>query len=334
MRGIRFVHLAAAAVLLAPFAAPAYSGTIRDDRSDSLYLGLGAAPEYASVGRVDGATRRYSFLASGTLIAPDWVLTAAHVVKDATSLNFTVGGTTYTGTSWVAHKEFKNRRLGAGYDIGLIHLDAPVENITPATRYTGYDELGNVATAVGYGTTGTGLTGAITMDFQKRAGLNMVDNFYHTLESTPNIILMDFDQPGDPYESSFGSALPLDLEYLCAPGDSGGGLFADLGFGEELIGVHSFGWGLLDGDPNADYGDASGDTRVSVFNSWIDGAMDGQIVSPGNSGGKKNSRANFVSGDYEFGYIGNVTIPEPSTLALLTMAALGMLTYVWRRRRT
>lgn len=333
MKVIGFVHLAAVAVLLVPFAAPAYSGTIRDDRSDSLYLDLGAAPVYASVGHVEGATRRYNFQASGTLIAPDWVLTAAHVVKDATSLNFTVGGTTYTGTSWVAHKEFKNRRLGAGYDIGLIHLNAPVENITPATRYTGYDELGNVATAVGYGMTGTGLTGAYMPAGQKRAGQNMVDNFYPTAESTPNIILMDFDQPGDPYESSFGSTLPLDLEYLCAPGDSGGGLFADLGFGEELIGVHSFGWGLLDGDPNADYGDASGDTRVSVFNSWIDGAMDGQIVNPGKGGGKKNSRSNFVQGDYEFGYVGNV-IPEPSTFVLLTMAALGMLTYMWNRRRS
>ncbi|MCD4726560.1 MAG: S1 family peptidase, partial [Pirellulales bacterium] len=178
-----------------------------------------------------------------------------------------------------------------------------------------------------------GLTGAYMPAGQKRAGQNMVDNFYPTAESTPNIILMDFDQPGDPYESSFGSTLPLDLEYLCAPGDSGGGLFADLGFGEELIGVHSFGWGLLDGDPNADYGDASGDTRVSVFNSWIDGAMDGQIVNPGKGGGKKNSRSNFVQGDYEFGYVGNV-IPEPSTFVLLTMAALGMLTYMWNRRRS
>ena len=333
MKVIGFVHLAVAAVLLAPFAAPAYSGTIRDDRDDSLYLNLGAASEYASVGRVDGATRRYNFLASGTLIAPDWVLTAAHVVKDATSLNFTVGGTTYTGTSWVAHTEFKNRRLGAGYDIGLIHLGASVGNVAPATRYTGSKELGNVATSVGFGMTGTGLTGAITMDYQKRAGQNMVDDFYHW-RGPPNVILMDFDQPGDPYESSFGSALPLDLEYLCAPGDSGGGLFVDFGSGEELIGVHSFGWGIQDRDPDADYGDASGDTRVSVFNSWIDGAMDGQIVSPGNSGGKKGSRSNFVQGDYEFGYIGNFSIPEPSTLTLLTMAALGMLTYVWHRRRT
>lgn len=321
--------------LLVAIAVPAYSGTIRHDRDDLWYLDLGALSAYASVGRVDGTTSAYSFLASGTLIAPDWVLTAAHVVKGATSLDFTIGDTTYAATSWVANSKFQSGNLGAGYDIGLIHLGSAVSDVPPAKLYTGSAELGRTGTSVGYGMTGTGLSGYVVnwSNIQKRAGENTVDAFYPVRRGTPNVILMDFDRPELSSESSFGSASPLNLEYLIAPGDSGGGLFADFGSGTELIGVHSFGWGILDGNPDSDYGDASGDTRVSVFNSWIYGAMSGQTVGPGKGGGKKGGRSSFVLDDYEFGYFDSFTaVPEPSTLVLLAMASLGMLAYAWCRR--
>ena len=337
MRRIGRVHLAAAVGLLVAIAVPAYSGTIRDDRDPSLYLDLGASPAYASVGRVDGTTSANSFLASGTLIAPDWVLTAAHVVKGATSLDFTIDGTTYAATSWVANSKFNSGNLGAGNDIGLIHLGSAVSGVPLAKPYTGSAELGSTGTSVGYGMTGTGLGGYIVdwSNIQKRAGQNMVDAFYPVRRGTPNVILMDFDRPGVPSESSFGSASPLDLEYLIAPGDSGGGLFADFGSGPELIGVHSFGWGILDGNPDSDYGDASGDTRVSVFNSWIDGAMSGQTGGPGKGGGKNGGRFSFVLDEYEFGYFGSfsIAVPEPSALALLGTGVAVLLAFAWRRRR-
>ncbi|MHB1038658.1 MAG: trypsin-like serine protease [Pirellulales bacterium] len=322
---------------LVAIAVPAYSGTIRHDRDSSLYIGLGASPEYVSVGRVDGTTSANSFLASGTLIAPDWVLTAAHVVKGATSLDFTIGGTTYAATSWVANSKFNSGNLAAGNDIGLIHLGSAVSGVTLATRYTGSAELNSIGTSVGYGMTGTGLTGYVVdwSNIQKRAGQNTVDAFYPVRRGTPNVMLMDFDRPGVPSESSYGEKSPLDLEYLIAPGDSGGGLFADFGSGTVLIGVHSFGWGILDGNPDSDYGDASGDTRVSVFNSWIDGAMNGQTVGPGKGGGKKGGQSSVVLDDYEFSYFSSsIVVPEPSTLVLLAMAAPGMLAYAWRRRRS
>jgi hypothetical protein len=306
------------------------AGVGRDDVLPAqAYLDLGASPEFAPVGRVDGRTRSSSFLASGTLIAPDWVLTAAHVVQGAKSLSFTVGDTTYSASGWVMHSKYNGANLGAGYDIGLIHLTTPVTDIAPASRYAGSGELGTVAVSVGYGMTGTGLTGATTLDFQKRAGENTVDAFYPVRKGTPNVLLMDFDSPYNPGDSSYGSKAPLDLEYLIAPGDSGGGLFADFGSGLELIGVHSFVWGRLDGDPDSDYGDVSGDTRLSVFNSWVDTAMlgGGGGGGGGKGGGKKGGKSSFVLGDYE--YFSFTTVPEPASLALLTLGALALL----RRRR-
>lgn len=305
----------------------AQSGVIRDDRDPQSYLNLGNSALWESVGRVDITTSSASYLASGTLIAPDWVLTAAHVVQGARSLDFTVGGITYPAVGWVMNSKFTSGNLGAGNDIGLIHLGAPVAGIAPATRYTGSSELGTTAVAAGFGMTGTGLTGATTLDFQKRAGENTVDAFYPVRRGTPNILLMDFDNPHTAADNSYGSSAPLNLEYLIAPGDSGGGLFADFGSGPRLIGVHSFGWGRLDGNPDSDYGDVSGETRVSVFNSWIDNAMSG--ITGGKKGGPKGAALGLNAAEYEYGFFDNLTaVPEPGTLILLALAGSAL-----RRKR-
>ena len=64
-----------------------------------------------------------------------------------------------------------------GYDVALVQLETSVpEALTPATLYTGKNELGATGTSVGFGVTGTGLTGAITSDDENRAGLNVIES--------------------------------------------------------------------------------------------------------------------------------------------------------------
>src|SRR5256885_304156 len=96
-RGVRMwliVVLTLLGLAAAPGVAPsvALGGTIRDDRDPQLYLNLGAAPQYASVGRFDLTKGQPGFSASGTLIDDNWVLTAAHALDGTPTGALTDGG--------------------------------------------------------------------------------------------------------------------------------------------------------------------------------------------------------------------------------------------------
>lgn len=292
--------------------------TIRADRSQSSYLSLGASKAFASVGQFVGTSDTSGFYASGTLISSTWVLTAAHVVEDATSLTFNVGGTSYQAQSWTAYSAWTGD-LWAGYDIALVQLTTAVTNVTAATRYTGSSEYGATAVTVGYGMTGTGITGATTFDSQKRAGTNTIDYFENS-----RLFLTDFDNPTNRRDNVIGSATATTLEMASAAGDSGGGLFVADRFGNYyLAGVVSFG-ASLDGSTNSDYGDLSGYTRVSAFNSWIDSVI-GISVTTSTTTGQGRHPFGARGHDLEFSQI-----PEPTSLMLLLIAGGLMLN---RRRQ-
>lgn len=268
---------ARALVMSAVLTVTASGGAIRHDGIDAVYLNLGMT--FTNVGQIAFSNDSGDYLGSGTLIAPDWVLTAAHAVDGATQWQFLLGGDTYSADleDLFPHPEWNGDLLG-GYDIGLAKLASPVDvegaGISPAVRYTGANELGQIGTAVGFGKTGTGLTGAVTYDGLKRAGQNVIDEYYETMlpGDIPGIVLSDFDSGSWLDNVLSGQMTPRDYEYLIGPGDSGGGLFVPGGGGWLLAGVHSFVLGA-DGTPDSDYGDVSGHTRVSVFNDWIDATI-------------------------------------------------------------
>ncbi|MCC5830428.1 MAG: trypsin-like serine protease [Phycisphaeraceae bacterium] len=269
------------------------AGVIRHDRSDTLYRQLGAQAQYASV----GALKTNLYLGSSTLLSPMWVLTAAHVIDDpaTSSVVLNIGGTSqnngtnYSAESWIIHPQW-NGNVRSGYDLALVRLATPVSGIVPATRFHGADERGLIGTSVGYGRTGTGLTGDTGGAGTRRAGHNMIDAFGDQLVTTgppglrysDNLFIADFDHPDEPSLNRpwSPSAVPLDLEYLPAPGDSGGGVFVDVAGGSLVAGVTSFGQ-TLSGSVEFKYGDAYGAVRISVFNTWIDDNITVGWVSAG-----------------------------------------------------
>ena len=312
------------------------AGTIRHDRTESQYLSLGAT--YSNVGRIIVNTPTADYLGSGTLIAPNWVLTAGHMVDDIISGTVAFGGTSYTAESWVAHSNWDGNLLN-GNDIALIKLMNNVVGIDAAELYTGSDEFGQVGTAVGYGKSGTGLTGAVTSAGTLRAGNNVIDAYYGKNQKKTKILLSDFDNPLDPGDNSYGSDVPLNLEYLIAPGDSGGPVFIDIDGVSLLAGVNSFG-ASFDEDTDSDYGDVSGHTRVSQFTNWIDGILaggdgGGGKGKGGNGGGNGGGRGGGkpTLSDTDLGpNVDAMIIPEPTSMILLA-AGLPLLLKNRRRRK-
>jgi len=264
-------------------ATAAQAGVRRDDVADVNFVNLGTDPRYASVGRFLYSVGASSYIASGVLISPEWVLTAAHVVEGSdrlgsgiTNMSFTLfsgaNSFVYTAMEWIPHPGWAatSGNVLAGYDIGLVRLNSSVSGFQPATLYHSDSVPIQAGTIVGFGASGTGLTG-----FQngtagtKRAGQNMVDAQGDGVSISANLLFADFDRPGVPAESILGSSTPLALEYLSAPGDSGGGLFVTEGVNTYLLGVTSFGWGYTDGIADSDYGDLAGFTSVRAFEPWI-----------------------------------------------------------------
>jgi succinyl-CoA synthetase beta subunit len=148
------------------------------------------------------------------------------------------------------------------------------------------------------------------------------------IDYLPNarILESDFDNPRTKYQrrdNAMGSSSPLNLEGLIAPGDSGGGLFINVGGTNYLAGINSF-IGSFDGKTNADYGDISGAIRVSAFNSWIDSVLSGPVP--------RTVSLTVVTGANATDLMaaGVYSVPEPASGALLLTI---MLTGLACRRR-
>jgi len=299
---VRFVTLIAMVVLSS---SQVRGGMILDEVSDTLYTNYGK--RFAAVGKVGTA--------SGTLIAPNWVVTAGHVGI----ANFTIGGTTYAAAEMIKHPQFlaNGSDVGYGYDIAVIRLSTPVAGIAPMPIYIGNSELGALLSITGYGETGVGSTGQSSNPGTLRGGTNVADAIL-SFENGPggqlgaqdSVIVSDFDPLAsrDPSGSfnTLGSRDATELEYHVAIGDSGGGVFLQENGTWYLAGVNSFAIsqrGYL-GSGNTltfGYGAVSGFTRISSFRDFIQSATG---------------------------------VPEPSSLGLLISIAMGYPAGRWVRRKS
>lgn len=223
----------------------AWAIIIRNDRNDSNYRELGKS--FPAVGMI------LPRAGAGSLIAPQWVLTAAHVaasLKIPAAIEF--DHKTCTIKDRILYPGWKDREPN---DIALLKLAQPLQDFAPVSPYVSTDEVGQTITLVGYGGTGTGLTGRRNEDGIKRAATNKIESADHEW------LTFTFDPP----------ATATDLEGISGPGDSGGPALIQKDGRWYVAGVSV--WGESGGKKPGMYGQKEGYTRVSSYADWIASAM-------------------------------------------------------------
>jgi secreted trypsin-like serine protease len=201
--------------------------------------------EYPSVGLVGDAL--FGAYCSGTLIAPQYVLTAGHCadgVGDTQGI-FRVAGQTYHTSRVFVHPQYDESAIATDgtNDIAVYQLDREVAGVAPSPIHRDQPQVGELLTLVGFGAGGTGDSGHNGDFGTKRVGTTPIDGVSATL------ITWNFDNNN---------------ESNTAPGDSGGPAFLDVGGQLHVAGVTSA------GSPSAAIGSTSYDTRVDAYQDWID----------------------------------------------------------------
>lgn len=229
----------------------------------------------------------------GVLIAPQWVVTAAHAAPmqmQGMEDDVSIGGVPRKVKRVIVHPGYKKvpaqmiqEALASGDlskvhafldlsdDIALIELASPVTDVAPVPLYRGNKEVGMTAELVGKGATGNGTKG---QDAQSPHRTVLRHAFNVIAGDDARYVWYRFDVPP--------AAPPL--EGITGSGDSGGPLLIGNGSSRQLIGLAS--WSKYPPDhpflrkwktdrPFVEglYGEIVYAVRVSSYIPWIEGVI-------------------------------------------------------------
>ncbi len=281
---------------LAGLSANLYAGIYRHDVAAEAYKKLAAEKQFDCVGVVFNSKGAKG---SCVLIGDRYVLSAAHCfiesetvkdtmrvdgnlwtiyrninehVADITEYTFRFNRKRYPGKKATIYPAYTDSAIKGKCDLVLIELAEPVKDVAPAKLNTYFDELGSVTTGVGYGASGAAdKPEEVDLYMEKIAGNNIIDTLDgYKLGEQYTVLTCDFDHPTNTKLNQTGKAKALPLEYTCAGGDSGGGLFRQKNGTYELIGICAGATTNMQTIvKDGYYGGLMHWTRIAVFADWI-----------------------------------------------------------------
>jgi len=250
---------------------PASAIVIRHDVDDSQYRAT--TTEFPALADLPSEGH-------GVLIAPQWVVTAAHAVTWQSEVKEVVlNGKARNVEKVIVHSGYKKLPqdlidqaiktgdathivdfLASQDDIALIKLATPVLDVTPAKIFSGSDELGRTVKLIGKGATGTGVAG---QDASASHRTNLRHAYNKIVDSNDRWICYVFDKP----------PAALDLEGISGDGDSGGPVLVNVEGQWQLAGLASWKKHAHDNalvlHPGF-YGQKNYNVRVSHYVKWIE----------------------------------------------------------------
>lgn len=258
------------AVISLPFTAAAV--VIRGDVDDAEYRIDGSA--FPALADMPGEGH-------GALIAPRWVVTAAHAAPmEGKHAQVTIDGQAYDVERVFVHPGYRRMPdalgqealatgspsrihafLAASDDIALVKLASPAAHIRPMQIYRGNEEVTRIASFIGKGATGNGDRGQTPHDAH-RTTLRRAENAI--TGANARYLWYRFDAPPQalPHEGVLGS------------GDSGGPLMIQDEDGWQLIGLGSWITAVPEHALEAGfYGQVVHNVRVSRYADWIDSVL-------------------------------------------------------------
>lgn len=218
----------------------------------------------------------------GVLVAPQWVVTAAHAVAWQPGLKqVVINGVPRDVDRVVFHPGYRSPPqpmidqamktgeavlvlvlIAQSDDIALIRLVAPVTDVAPVPLYRANDEANRVVKLMGKGAAGNGADG------HDPRGPNRTElrRAYNTITSAhERWFCYQFDAPPN----------ADDLEGMMVNGDSGGPVLIEADGAWQLAGLAS--WKFFQGDVRSTrpghYGQVACNLRMSHYAGWVDATI-------------------------------------------------------------